>query len=544
MRPVVLIILDGWGVAPPSSGNAISLSRLPFYNKLQGTYPHTILRASGEAVGLPRGEDGNTETGHLNIGAGSIVYQDLPRINLSIADGSFFKNSAFLSAIEHARKYESKLHLIGLIGSGGVHSNIEHLLALLQLMKEQSFMKVYLHLITDGRDSPPKSSQIYIEQINSHLKNLGFGQIATVMGRYYAMDRDLRWERTEKAYIALTKGIGNHAFTSIDAVNLSYEKGITDEFIEPTVIVNNDKPIALISENDSVIFYNFRIDRPRQLTKAFVLDDFRSRANLTDYDPFSVKYYKKHNLDIPIQSSPFNRGEKIPHLYFATMTEYSNQVKVSSVAFPPHVVVRPLGECISGQGLMQLRMSESEKERFVTYYFNGQREVPFINEDRLIIPSPKVATYDLRPEMSAIELTSELLDKIGTRRYDFILVNYANCDMVAHTGVINATIKACETIDGCLNKIVTGVLNINGTVIITADHGNAEELIDPITGGVDTEHSTYPVPFIAINKKWEGKNEYLSTGILADIAPTVLSIMDIEVPKTMNGRNLLENIID
>lgn len=539
-----MIVLDGWGVAPPGPGNAISLSRLPFYTRLLGTYPHTTLKASGEAVGLPRGEDGNTETGHLNIGAGSIVYQDLPRINLSIADGSFFKNNAFLSAIEHARKYLSKLHLIGLIGSGGVHSNIEHLIALLQLMKEQSFTKVYLHLITDGRDSPPKSSLVYIEQINQHLKALGFGQIATITGRYYALDRDLRWERTEKAYLALTKGIGLHAMSSEDAVNSSYQNGITDEFIEPTAIVKDGKPTALIEENDSVIFYNFRIDRPRQLTKAFVLDDFESQAGSSDYDPFSVKYYKKHNLDMPVLSFPFKRDVKIPHLYFVTMTEYSNKVKVSAVAFPPHVVIRPLGECISGQGLKQLRMSESEKERFVTYYFNGQREMPFISEDRLIVPSPKIATYDLKPEMSAIELTSELMEKIQSRKYDFILVNFANPDMVAHTGVINATVKACETVDASLSKIVTNVLNIDGTVLITGDHGNAEELIDPITGGVDTEHSTYPVPFIAVNKKWEGKNEYLTTGILADVAPTILSIMNIEIPKTMTGRNLLENIID
>lgn len=544
MRPVVLIILDGWGIAPESSGNAISLSKLPFYQRLLGTYPHGQLQASGEAVGLPRGEDGNTETGHINIGAGYIVYQNLPRINLSIADGSFFSNSAFLGAINHARKYQSKIHLLGLIGSGGVHSNIEHLLALLQLLKEEDFKNVYLHLITDGRDSPPKSAILYIEQIREHLKTLGFGQIATIMGRYFAMDRDLRWDRTEKVYRTLTAGAGNKGEDPMAVINDSYQKGITDEFIEPTNIIVNNAPVGLIEANDSVIFYNYRIDRPRQLTKAFVLDDFTAQANKADYDPFAVKYYKKHEIEMPVLTRAFKRGPKLPHLYFVTMTEYSTQVHASAVAFPPHIVVRPLGECISGEGLQQLRLSESEKERFVTYYFNGQRETPYIGEDRLIIPSPKVATYDLMPEMSSVQLTHALLDKLVTPKYDFVVVNYANPDMVAHTGVIAATIKACESIDVCLAKVVPKVINIGGTVFITADHGNAEELIDPKTGGIDTEHSTYPVPFIAINKNWEGKNEVLPTGVLADVAPTILSIMHIEIPKNMTGRNLLENVID
>lgn len=544
MKPVVLIVLDGWGIAPEGPGNAITLSRLPFYHRLLGTYPHGMLQASGEAVGLPRGEDGNTETGHMNLGAGYIVYQNLPRINLGIADGSFFKNQAFAGALDHARKYESNLHLLGLIGSGGVHSNIEHLLALLQLCKEQGFTRVFLHLITDGRDSPPKSAQMYVEQVESYLKNLGFGEIASIMGRYYALDRDLRWERTEKAYRALTQGIDDAATTPQEAIEKSYANNITDEFIKPTIITREGKPRSLIRENDSVIFFNYRIDRPRQLTKAFVLDNFEEEANISDFDPFAVKYFKKHTIEISSLTPPFPRGPKIPHLYFVTMTEYSKNVHASNVVFSPHIVVHPIGESISQAGFSQLRVAESEKERFVTYYFNGQREAQFIGEDRLIIPSPKVATYDLVPEMSAYALTEAVIKKLAVPHYDFILINYANVDMVAHTGSIPATVKACETIDKCLSKLVPKVLARDGAVFITADHGNAEELLDPRTGGIDTEHSTYPVPFLAISRDWEGKSVTIPTGVLADVAPTILSALRIEIPDTMTGRNLLLNTVD
>jgi len=544
IKPVLLIILDGWGVAPAGPGNAISQAKLPFYNSLLNTYPHGLLEASGEAVGLPRGEDGNTETGHINLGAGYKVYQDLPRINLSIADGSFFKNQAFLGAIDHARKYESNIHLLGLVGFGGVHSNLEHLLALLQLMKEQGFSRVYLHLITDGRDSPPKSAGIYIRQIQSYLDSLGFGKIASIMGRYYAMDRDFRWDRTEKAYKALTADGAGCGKNPLEVIEASYKKGVTDEFIEPTTIVERGKPVGLIKPNDSVIFFNFRIDRPRQLTKAFVLENFETDANLPDFDPFAVKYYKKHSWEISSIKPPFKRGKKISHLYFVTMTEYSQTVKVAAVAFPPHVIPHPLGEAISLAGLAQLHMSESEKERFVTYYFNGLRQSPFIGEDRIIVPSPSVATYDLKPEMSSFNLTDKLIRKINEKRYHFIVVNFAAPDMVAHTGNLTATIKACEAIDACLAKIIPEILKTSGTVFITADHGNAEELIDPQTGGIDTEHSTYPVPFIAVNKRWEGKSAALPTGVLADVAPTILDLMHIPKPKEMGGRNLLGNVLD
>ncbi len=543
MSPVVLIILDGWGVAPNGPGNAIGLSKLPFYDSLLSDYPNGLLEASGEAVGLPRGESGNTETGHLNLGAGNIVYQDLPRINLSIADGSFFTRQAFLSAIDHVRKYQSSMHLLGLIGSGGVHSNIEHLLALLQLLKEQSYKKVFLHLITDGRDSPPKSALLYVEQIQAFLDNLGFGEIATVMGRYYAMDRDHRWDRTEKAYKVLTQGRGNSGISAQEIIKHSYEKGITDEFILPSTVTKKGKPISLISTNDSVIFYNYRVDRPRQLTNAFVLENFKRDANLRDFDPYAVKYYKKHEVIECLLQEPFERGPAIPHLYFVTMTEYSKSVHVSNIAFPPQIVLNPLSECISNQGLFQLKLAESEKERFVTYYFNGQRENPFTGEDIIIVPSPKVPTYDLKPEMSAGMVTEKLLENLKKDRYHLMIVNFANPDMVGHTGMIPATIKACEYVDSCLSKIIPAILGKGGTVFITGDHGNAEEMINPKTNEIDTEHSTYPVPIIAVNNGFRGKNISLLTGVLADIAPTILDLMKIKKPNTMTGRNLLENIL-
>lgn len=543
MKPVVLIVLDGWGVAPNGPGNAITQSRLPFYDHLMATYPNGILESSGESVGLPHREDGNTETGHINLGAGYIVYQDLPRINLSIADGSFFKNPAFISAIEHCRKYESKLHLLGLVGSGGVHSNIEHLLALLQLMKEQGFYRVFLHLITDGRDSSPKSAGLYIKQVQSYLDSLGFGKIASIMGRYYAMDRDLRWDRTQKAYNALTQGISKTDTDPLKVINDSYKKGITDEFIKPTGMVEKNKPVGLIESNDSVIFFNFRIDRPRQLTKAFVLDHFEKEANISDFDPFSVKYHKKHLVKLAPSQPPFRREVKLSHLYFVTMTEYSQNVKVAAVGFPPHVIPHPIGEVISQHGLYQLHASESEKERFITYYFNGLRQSQFAGEERLIIPSPKVATYDLKPEMSCFKLTKALIEQIKLNKHHFILVNFANPDMVAHTGNLEATIKACEYVDQCLSKIIPEVLKHEGFAFITGDHGNAEELIDPKTGEIDTEHSTYPVPFIAVNRRFFKKNITLKSGVLSDIAPTILDIMHIAKPKEMGSRNLLENVL-
>ena len=541
MKPVVLIVLDGWGIAPPSRGNALSLARLPNYSHLWYSFPHTTLAASGEAVGLPRGERGNTETGHLNLGAGRIVYQDLPRINMAIADGSFFKNSAFLQAIDHAKKNKAKLHLLGLIGTGGVHSNIEHLYALLHCCKEQQFANVFLHLITDGRDSPPTSARIYIEQINQELKTIGLGKIASIMGRYYAMDRDLRWDRTEKAYRALIQGQGRIAASCEEAIESSYAQGQTDEFIEPTIIKDGESPMALVQSQDSVIFFNFRIDRTRQLTKAFVLEDFsKEAARSAGFDPYAIDYYKKHVAYHIAISEPFNRGPKVSNLFFATMTEYERGLPVDAVAYPPETISFPLGKTLANHEFHQLRCTETEKERFVTYYFNGQREEPFPLEDRLIVPSPKVPTYDLKPEMSALELTTAIIDQIKRQFYQFILINFPNVDMVGHTGVIDAAVIACETIDSCLGRIIPEIISQQGYCIITADHGNVEEMLSPTTGEIDTEHSTYPVPFILIGKEFEGKAQELKSGILADVAPTILSLYGIEKPQSMTGRNLLQ----
>ena len=539
-RPLVLIIMDGWGMAPPGPGNAISLSKLKYLPEFWRDFPHGKLSASGEAVGLPKGEDGNTETGHLNIGAGRLVYQDLPRINMAIADGNFFQNEAFLGAFAHARKQSSNLHLIGLIGSGGVHSNVEHLFGLLWFAKNTNFSNIFLHLITDGRDSPPKSALTYIRQVEDEVNRVGVGTVASVMGRYYAMDRDQRWERTEKAYEALTQGKGKTVETAQQAVEQAYIQNITDEFIEPTLLTKNGKPRALISDNDSVIFFNYRIDRPRQLTKSFVLPDFSSQAAASGYDPYAVKYFKKHTATSQARE-PFERKVFLQNLFFVTMTEYEKNLPVA-VAFPEQMITSPLGEVVAKASLKQLRVSETEKERFVTYYFNGQREEAFGGETRLIVPSAKVSTYDLKPEMSAMEITEQVVTQLDKKIYDFILINFANPDMVGHTGNISAAITACETTDTCIGKITAKVLELDGACVITADHGNVEEMIDPVTGGVDTEHSTYPVPVICISNKLKGRNAELPLGILADIAPTILTLVGIPVPKVMNGRNLLENI--
>ncbi len=536
-KPVILLIFDGWGIAPPGPGNAITQSHLAHFPGLYISYPHTQLAASGEAVGLPKGEDGNTETGHLNIGAGRIVYQDLPRINMAIADGSFFHNPALLGAFAHAASHNSAVHFMGLIGSGGVHSNIEHLYALLQCAKQQQFDRVFIHLFTDGRDSPPSSALTYLASLTSELDNVGIGTIASVTGRYYAMDRDHRWDRTEKAYRMLTEGIGATAVSAEVAIQQSYTAGKTDEFIEPTIIVKDGKPLALIQDTDAVVFFNFRIDRPRQLTKAFVLSDFEAGTTRDSFDPYAIKYYKKHIIQTEVIPT-FKRTKIVHNLLFVTMTEYEKELPVV-VVYPPQHVTMPFGQVIADAGKRQLRLSETEKERFVTYYFNGQREDPFYGEDRVIVPSPKVATYDLKPEMAAIELTDALISRIEARMYDFILVNFANADMVGHTGVIAATIKACETIDACLGRIVDVVLAHDGAIVITADHGNAEEMLDPATNGSDTEHSTYPVPFVVVAKEYQGMARQLQKGVLADVTPTILDLMGIAKPSNMTGRNLL-----
>jgi len=544
---VCVTVLDGWGISVPGPGNAVTLANTPNMDKLYASYPHTQLEASGEAVGLPKGEAGNTETGHLNIGAGRIVYQDLARINLSIADRSFFTNEVILNAFSHAKKNNSDLHLMGLVGAGGVHSNLEHLFALITIAKQQNFKNLYLHLFTDGRDSPPTASKAYINKIREILQKEGVGSIASIMGRYWAMDRDRRWDRTSKAYFALTRGQGNLVKTPEEAIEMSYAIGKTDEFIEPSIITDNvGKPISLIKENDSVIFFNFRVDRPRQITAAFLIDDFSDKSLSLEFDPYLEKYEKTHlSSKVKHYQKVFDRGGKIKNLYFVTMTHYSDSLVQAgaNVIFSPAKIKIPLGRVISEAGLKQLRLAESEKERFVTYYFNGLREKAFPGEDRIIIPSPNVLTYDLKPEMSAYEITNKFIEKVKSdSNYSFTLINFANPDMVGHTGNIAPAIKAIEAVDDCIGKIANTTLAYNGTLLIIADHGNVEEMINSRTGQIDTEHSTNPVPFIAVSNNYLGNSQNLQSGILADIAPTVLNLLNLSVPPEMTGRNLLDSL--
>lgn len=541
-KPFVLIVLDGWGLAPEGAGNAISLAKLKNIPQLWSSYPHTELAASGEAVGLPAAEDGNTETGHINIGAGRVVYQDFPRINMSVADRSFYKNEAFLGAIRYASANKSNLHLMGIISDANVHGSRDHLYALLDLAALQGCMcPVYLHLFTDGRDAPPKSAKRFIAEIEVKLARLKRGAIATIMGRYYAMDRDRRWERTEAAYNTLTQGCQRTAPDAMSAIDQAYREGKTDEFIEPTVILGEDrKPLPRIQNHDAVVFYNYRIDRPRQLTRAFILPDFETHTKEESFDPYAVKYYHKHVVDIDFRTKPFTRKIVLPNIFFVTMTEYEKNLS-ATIAFPLEPVAMPIGRVFSELELRQLRLSETEKERFVGYYFNGMREDPFAGEDRIIVPSKKVATYDLAPEMSAREVTQKLIDRLAIDVYTFILVNFANPDMVGHTGNIPAAIAACEVTDECVGQIVRATLTREGTCIITGDHGNVEEMLGP-DGQVDTEHSTYPVPFIMIDKTLFGKPHVLPAGKLADIAPTVLAWKGLDIPGQMMGNNILAHI--
>lgn len=542
MKNVILVVCDGFGVAPPGPGNAITLANPQHYNSFLQSFPSTQLKASGEAVGLPTGEVGNTEVGHINLGAGKIIYQDLPRINMSIADGTFYSNNALKNAVDHIKTSNGKLHIIGLIGEGNVHSSINHLSSLLFFAKEQRLEKVYIHAITDGRDSPPKSAEETISRLQEEMAATGIGEFVSIMGRYYAMDRDRRWERTEKAYRCITEGSGLTAPSIKESIQNAYAASKTDEFIEPTLIVpEGNKPI-LVEKGDAVIFFNFRIDRPRQLTKAFVLENFEQEANISkSFDPYAVKRLKTHIAEPEIGSPPFARGTKIADLFFATMTEYEKDLPVE-IVFPPITVKQPLGRVLSENSIPQLRITESEKERFVTFYFNGQRENAFELEERVIIPSPKVPTYDMQPEMSSTELTQALVSRMREKKYPFILVNFPNADMVGHTGNIEASIKAIQALDSCLQKLADTALANDYLMLITADHGNAEQKINPKTGKISTEHTDNPVPFVAISKEMQGKYIHLQSGILADVAPTILAYMGIPKPAGMSGRNLLEDV--
>lgn len=543
---VLLVIMDGWGIAPPGPGNAISQANVKNFRRFWAAYPHTQLKASGEAVGLPRGEVGNTETGHLNIGAGRIVYQDLARINMSVADGSFFTNDTFVAACNHVKQNNSDLHVMGLLGAGGVHSSIEHLFSIMSIAKQLGVTRLFLHLFTDGRDSPPNASITYINRVREVIAKDGVGEIASIMGRYWAMDRDHRWDRTEKAYVALTQGKAETATTPEEAIKRSYDKSITDEFINPTVMVDQQgKPKALIKANDAVIFFNFRIDRPRQLSRAFLLPDLAKATFETEFDPYAVKYTHKH--EPKVKPMPvFKRGARLENLFFVTMTQYSKDLVEAGahVAFPPERVKMPLSRVIAQHNLKQLHAAESEKERFVTYYFDGQTERPEVGEERMIIPSPKVATYDLKPEMSAYELSNAVYNRlVKASAYSFVVVNFANADMVGHTGNLQAAVKAAEAVDYCLGQLSHFVLAYGGTMLITADHGNAEEMINSETGEEDTEHSDSPVPFIAVSKRFIGKPQMLPLGILADVAPTALALMGLQPATSMTGRNLLASLM-
>ena len=543
-RFAILAILDGWGLAPAGPGNAITQANIPNMRGYWVSFPHTQLGASGQSVGLPRGEVGNTETGHLNIGAGRIVYQDLARINMAIADGSFFENPELLGAIDHARRNNSSIHLMGLLGAGGVHSNAEHLYALLSLMHKHNIQNVFIHVFTDGRDSPPNAAKTYITELEKVCTREGVGKIASVMGRYWAMDRDHRWERTLSAYNALVGAEAKTAQTPIQAIDTSYAQGKTDEFVEPTLIVGEGEKPHLISDNDAVIFFNFRIDRPRQLSREFLMQDGNALALNWGFDPFTVKYGGKHTEEVTPVVLPEKRKKILKNLYFATMTEYEKPLVDAGahVCFPPEKIAMPLGRVISSHGYRQLRAAESEKERFVTFYMNGQEEGAFAGEERLIVPSPKVATYDLAPQMSAIELTEAVINKISPGGYSLVIMNFANADMVGHTGNLASCIKAVETIDSCIGKLGNFVLSRGGALFITADHGNVEEKIDSHTGQISTEHTGNPVPFIVVSQPYIGKGTMLPSGILADIAPTILQYLSIEAPSSMMGKNLLSSL--
>ncbi len=506
--------MDGFGLAPPGPGNAISLAHTPNLDRYMSDYPWTELAASGLAVGLPPGEMGNSETGHMNVGAGRTVYQKLTLISKMIEDGTFFDTPAFAQAIAHVRSHSSRLHLIGLIGPGGVHAYEGHLDALLRLARDAGLRHVYVQAILDGRDTEPRSALGYVRELNARMAELQTGEIATTSGRYYAMDRDGRWDRTERAYRAMAQGIGPTAPTAEEAVQAGYDSGLGDEHQLPTVIVRDGQPVATVQPHDAVIFFNFRGDRPRQLTKAFVLPEFDG----------------------------FDRGPRIDDLFFVTLAEYEQGLPVV-VAFPPErlsdPVTMPLALVLSASGLSQLHVAETEKYAHVTYFLNGGREEPFPGEDRVLVPSPKVATYDMKPEMSAAGVAEAVVDGLVAKPYDFVVVNFANCDMVGHTGDIPATIKAVETVDTQLKRVVDATLARGGVTLITADHGNAEMMLEP-GGGPWTAHTSNPVPFILVAAPGLESLYLCSGGKLGDVSPTILHLLGLPQPDVMSGRCLIE----
>ncbi len=507
-KPTVLMILDGYGLNEKQEGNAVAEAKTPVMDKLMAEYPFVKGNASGLAVGLPDGQMGNSEVGHLNMGAGRIVYQELTRITKEIEDGGFFENEALVKAVENAKANGSALHLYGLVSDGGVHSHNTHIYGLLELAKRHGLKKVYVHCFLDGRDTPPASGKDYVQELTDKMAELGVGEVATVMGRYYAMDRDNRWERVEKAYRALTKGEGEEAKDGVSAIAASYEKGINDEFVVPAVVKRDGKPVAVIQDKDSVIFYNFRPDRAREITRAFCDDTFTG----------------------------FEREKKLD-LTYVCFTEYDVTIPNKLVAFRKVELHNTFGEYLAAHGKTQARIAETEKYAHVTFFFNGGVEEPNEGEDRILVKSPKVATYDLQPEMSAYGVCDKLVEAIKSDKYDVIIINFANPDMVGHTGVEPAAIQAVEAVDACVGRAVEAVKETDGQMFICADHGNAEQLVDYNTGAPFTAHTTNPVPFILVNA--DPAYKLREGGCLADIIPTLIELMGMEKPEEMTGKSLL-----
>ena len=507
-KPTVLLILDGYGERKEKEGNAIALAKTPVMDRLKKEFPYVEGQASGLFVGLPDGQMGNSEVGHMNMGAGRIVYQELTRITKSIQDGDFFENKALKAAVEHCKKEDSALHFMGLVSSGGVHSHIEHIYGLLELAKRAGLKKVYLHAFLDGRDTPPDSGKSFLFAVEKKMQELGVGEIATISGRYYAMDRDKNYDRVEKAYRAMVDGTGEKASSVEEAIDASYAKKVYDEFVLPTVIEKNGA-VHTVSDGDAMIFFNFRPDRAREICHAFCDDDF----------------------------SFFERGAR-KNIFFVCFTDYDPTIPNKHVAFEKEEIHNTLGEVVSNLGKNQLRIAETEKYAHVTFFFNGGKEEPYENEDRILVPSPKeVPTYDLKPEMSCYTVTEKLTEAIRSGKYDLVVANFANPDMVGHTGVLPAAIKAIEVVDECMGKVVDAVESMHGNLFILADHGNADIMIDEKTGEPYTAHTTNPVPFILVS---EEKHKLREGGCLADVAPTLLELMGIPQPKEMTGKSLLE----
>ena len=508
-KPVVLVIMDGFGLRDEKEGNAIALAKKPNLDRLMAECPFVKGYASGLAVGLPDGQMGNSEVGHLNMGAGRIIYQELTKISKSIDDGDFFTKPELLEAVENCRKNDSAFHMMGLVSDGGVHSHITHIYGLLELCKRAGLKKVYVHCFMDGRDTPPDSGKGYIRDLEAKMKELGVGEIATISGRYYAMDRDKNWDRTVLAYNAMTLGEGVKADSAEQAMEDSYQKKVYDEFVLPTVINKDGKPVAVINDHDSLVFFNFRPDRARQMTRAFCDDEF----------------------------SGFER-QKRPAVYFACFTDYDDTIKNKHVVFKKEEINNTLGEYLASLGKTQCRIAETEKYAHVTFFFNGGIETPNKGEDRILVPSPKdVPTYDLKPQMSAPAVCEKLCEAIRSGKYDMIICNFANPDMVGHTGVIPAAIKAIETIDECMGKVCEAVKETGAQLFICADHGNADMMVDPASKEPFTAHTTSPVPFILYNA--DPKYGLREGGVLADIAPTLLELMGLPIPKEMTGKSLL-----